>query len=375
MSNKQGKELLAETGVKLGILDSLLIGIFGRRQDVAREVITAKFGDTDFTEHPFGQPIFRPDIEDRRISEVKELAERVGINPNLAATIEYLLIDESCKYQAYLLQSGKILLEPPSIEEMRQNLLALTSEVAGSYEGGYDKHYPATRQYVLFEAKTAIDQIQTLPSHLSALDLGCATGPFTKILASRFEKVTAVDVSPEMCAVATAELGHQPNVKVMNADFESEEFWSSLGTERFNFITLTLGTASDVVNLDRLLTNIEKHLSNEGKVLLSFYNKEALVYSAGFLPWKPSLAAILDPDFSTVTVKEEYILHARGYTISELRDRAYGNMYVSGTTSYPTLLPVFPPELLANETTLSTICEMEQSNSHKGAYIILTLSK
>jgi len=51
-----------------------------------------------------------------------------------------------------------------------------------------------------------------------ALDLGCGTGGFTRLLAPRAAGVTAVDFSPEMLRVAAERSAHLPGIEWVQAD-------------------------------------------------------------------------------------------------------------------------------------------------------------
>jgi SAM-dependent methyltransferase len=75
--------------------------------------------------------------------------------------------------------------------------------------------------------------LRQLPERLGeALELGCGTGEFSRLLAQRCETVLAVDLSPRMIEAARARSMDHPNVEYGLADASSWEFPS----ERFDCV-------------------------------------------------------------------------------------------------------------------------------------------
>jgi SAM-dependent methyltransferase len=73
--------------------------------------------------------------------------------------------------------------------------------------------------------------LKQLPPRLGeALEIGCGTGEFVRLLAGRCERVVGVDFSPRMVEVAQARSEEHPNVEYLVADAASWEFPS----ERFD---------------------------------------------------------------------------------------------------------------------------------------------
>ncbi len=375
---------LTQTGRDLAILDSLLVGIYLKRIEVAYRVIQAKLGiyaELDQNDTPFGPQIFAPDREDARLQAVAELARKYGVNPNFASAMEYWLIDEGCKVQADFLQSNLVQLSQPTEEEMRDNLLSLTSEIADFYDDSYGGLYPATHEYFVYEETILNTVLTQLPSRYLALDLGCATAGFALKYTKTFEKVIAVDISADMCRVAKAKTEvHADNVYVVQADIESDVFWSQIEDNSVCFVSMSFGVASDVREIEYVIRQINRVLRRGGKALLSFYNKNALVYSFDFLPWRASLAAILDPGLETLTVNNKYVLSAKAYTPEELYElRMPNSIHIRHLVTFPALLPVVPPEICTNpaveERFVQLDVERANTGGEDGAYILCTLSK
>lgn len=62
------------------------------------------------------------------------------------------------------------------------------------------------------------------PSGGEALDIGCGTGAFSRLLAGRYRRVLALDLSPRMVQVAKARSGLFPNVEFWVADATTFDF-------------------------------------------------------------------------------------------------------------------------------------------------------
>jgi ubiquinone/menaquinone biosynthesis C-methylase UbiE len=73
--------------------------------------------------------------------------------------------------------------------------------------------------------------LRQLPRRLDgALEVGCGTGEFARLLAERCERVVAMDLSPRMIESARARSKDHPNIEYLVADAASWEFPS----ERFD---------------------------------------------------------------------------------------------------------------------------------------------
>lgn len=60
---------------------------------------------------------------------------------------------------------------------------------------------------------------QLPPRFESALEIGCGTGEFTRLLASRAKRVLALDLSPQMIRVAESQSENYPNIQYSHDDF------------------------------------------------------------------------------------------------------------------------------------------------------------
>jgi ubiquinone/menaquinone biosynthesis C-methylase UbiE len=67
--------------------------------------------------------------------------------------------------------------------------------------------------------------LKQLPSHCAdALDIGCGTGAFSRLLASRSDRVLALDLSPQMIRIAKERSKQVPNIDFQVADAMAWEF-------------------------------------------------------------------------------------------------------------------------------------------------------
>ncbi len=96
----------------------------------------------------------------------------------------------------------------PSIDKVRGDFDRLADL---SEEGGWDHnayYYPFL--------------LRQLPERFGeALEIGCGTGVFTRLLASRCERVVAIDLSPRMVEVARSRSKGHPNIEYEVADATS----------------------------------------------------------------------------------------------------------------------------------------------------------
>ena len=67
--------------------------------------------------------------------------------------------------------------------------------------------------------------MKQLPPHcMEALDIGCGTGAFSRLLAQRSERVLGLDLSPRMIEIARERSREYPNIDFLVADATAWEF-------------------------------------------------------------------------------------------------------------------------------------------------------
>lgn len=95
-----------------------------------------------------------------------------------------------------------------------------------------------------------------------ALDIGCGTGEFLRLLSKRFEKVTAIDLSPNMIQVAKQRSQQFPNIDFQVADVMQ---WEPTA-EQFDVI-VSIATLHHLP-VESLLPDLKAALKPGGKLII-----------------------------------------------------------------------------------------------------------
>ena len=335
--------------------------------------------------------IKRADIEDKRIAEMREWAIKHGINPHFAETLEYLLINESCKLQMIRFQSEQMSQNDIQDDDawynmLKQNLLVLTERWCGSYETHYDDSYFATKAYIQYEDELIRQEIQKLPDHSLMLDLGCATGRISLKFAEFFDQVVGYDLSQHM-QVKANELaersGLQTKVRFECADLEDG---LPILDSTVSFIVMNLGTASDIRAIRLIVQEALRVLKPGGRFLFSFYNRDALMYRWDILPWSTGLAASVNihkdsldvHSINNLGIEEIISIYARAYTVEETQTLFSEFDTKTELVTYPTVSSILPNELFVDQASVQNLVRTVDSklvDSGTGAYTIVTGEK
>jgi malonyl-ACP O-methyltransferase BioC len=159
------------------------------------------------------------------------------------------------------------------------------------------------------------------PGFKTILEIGCGTGNFTSLLATRFPgaKIVALDFSPEMLAVARRKL------QGMTVDFicaEGERFLQENPEKSFDLVTSN-GSLQWFSEIDRALQNIGRILVPGGSMFCSLFGPQSLKELGDGLqalqPFPENLAArsfpaperlrkVLQNNFSEESVEEELLV-------------------------------------------------------------------
>ena len=373
---------LQEIASRLKTVDIMIMELVLKRMELAGQV-------ADFKRQS-GEPIFRAAIEDSRINEVRDWATRHGLNPHFAETIEYLLINESCKLQMIQLQTihnglDSIVDEEERYGALKQNLLVLTERWSDTYDTKYDD-YVGTKAHLQFEHSLISEMITDLPDQSLLLDVGCATGKVALKYAHIFDKVLGFDLSEPMIkkARSSAELlGVQESVCFEVCDLENG---IPVSDETASLLVMNLGTASDVRNISFIVSESLRTLKPGARFLFSFYNRDALMNRWDIIPWSTGLAASVNIYKDTLDVhllnkqnmEEVLSIYARAYSVSEVEQIfAQHNVDIEIVT-HPTMSSILPNELLCGQEAaqeLITSTDLSLLNSGFGAYIIVTGKK
>jgi SAM-dependent methyltransferase len=326
------------------------------------------------------------EVEGRRLDVVARIAEQCGLNPHFARALFYLIIDESCKMQLVQLQGPhdqvwEELDEKKQYEILKSNLLRLTEAIALRYDADYVVRPSATHIYLQYERKFIRQQLQGLVGRSLAVDIGCATGHKTLKLLEKdfggFQRVIGYDISPAMIQCAQ-ENARTRNISEQQVAFNVADMDEGipLPDSSVSFALMNLGTAGDIRNITQLIQEVGRILAPGGRVCFSFYNKEALLYQLGFLPWSVSLAAEIDLRRHCLNVHaggQIYPVYARAYTVFEATNLVRQALNVTGTTTYPTVCSILPNTVFEEERIVKILKDIDHrvADLNLGAYILV----
>jgi SAM-dependent methyltransferase/chorismate mutase len=386
-------------------VDRLIMDLIKRRMDLAQLVARQKIRDSaEQKAAKSTKPgkarndenyleIYNRKRELERLKGIKSHADRIGLDSDFAQAMLYLLFGESIKEQVKLLQKTRQLdLETAEDKDrqaqLRQNLIELTEYICEKYDPGYTEVHHATDAYGEFEAELLAADIAKLKRRKLALDLGCGTGSLSLALATRhkFKQVRGYDVSKDMISVANRkkkQIGAE-NVMFESRDLEAGEFPAE--TNSVSYIVMNMGTASDMVDLTKMLGTIGRVLEPGGRFFLSFHNADALLYESRYLPWPTSLAAAYNSYTNCLDVRHRervFSIFTQPHSEETVRRVMPAELNIDEVTSYPVLSSILPNDLFTSLTP-ETIDEIDRglaksvgssALSSKGAYLILSGKK
>ncbi|MDO8451566.1 MAG: methyltransferase domain-containing protein [bacterium] len=369
------------------IEDKMILSLIKRRMDLASRVCLYKIRD--------GGDIYNKEREVERVEFARGLGNDYGLDPNFAAALQYFIIDESTKRQ--LIQKEGWPKDHPGIQldpgeptdaewydELKKNLLVLTERWCPSYDSDYERHAFATKAYLEFERTLIEREIGRLANRGTMIDLGCATGRLTYPLSEHFKFAVGYDVSPHMIEVANKKiLQHPVGSQVSFTQFDLEN-GIPICDGIASFVVMSLGTASDIPNIRRVIDETMRVLEPGGRFLFSFYNREALLYRWEFLPWSAGLVAFIDLKRNCLEVLSHDVEHARdellpvyahAYTLDEVRELFNGVCADIELSTYPTVSAILPDIVFENQPEAQKVVkglDAQLSTSSMGAYIIAT---
>ena len=374
--------------------NKVIIEAVANRMRLAEDMAEVKWKlHARWRSHKEGEPeeIVQPDREKVLLKEVRKLAAGEEISesfPDSIAALFTLVIGESCKVQMLNWQEKERKEKNGGAngeDKFRENLLVLTERWVHSYDSEYGgEKRPVVQACLDFEDEI----LEWVFSHLDehglnglALDIGTATGQKTLSVRKRFEAVWGYDVSPHMITAANAKItGAGDRIKFEVKDVE--EGIPALD-ESASFVILNLGTASDFRNTEKLLQEISRVLKRGGAAFLSFYNRDAILYSLEYLPWESALNARinLDKDFLEVGLPggKTLSIFASAYSLGELEKILPRHLTLMRHFTFPTISAILPNDILkenkAKETIIAFDKSLAENGSNSGAYLMLVLEK
>lgn len=370
---------LKQLGADLKRIDRMIVDLVHRRMGIARLVGYEKMRTQ--------QPMFRSEIEDQRLEEIAEYALSVGVNPNMARSVLYSLINESCKQQMILFQNSdasnlEVLEGKERADKLRSNLLHLTEAIAPKYDEVFYGNDFFSRVFTSYEKYRLMTFVETLTDRELALDLGCGTGHASFLLCAKFQSVVGFDISQHMQYHATL---NAERSGVENIDFICHDVEAGLPFEddSVSFVNMNYGAASDFMDFPCLLEEVRRVLKPGGGVFLSFYNMDSISQKFGFLPWKTDKSSTLNPYTNCLEVNvggQQVSVHAKPYTIKEVRELLEPSFNLGRSSSYPFLCSILPSEVLEGLDNFNDLvrleCEVGASDEvYSGSYLICETTK
>jgi len=386
--------------IDLDKTDRHIVALLAKRIELIRKVEEAKFS--------IGEPILREETEQEKLGKIVAQAQKKGLSLPFVQGLFYSLFSESCRVQARQRDQRNGFNPVPAGESederyrrLKQNLLDLTDQLLPGYKGSYNMDSFGTISYLDFEKdviKTEIGTTTSLGNNDMAIDLGCGVGLVSFAMTPHFQQVKGFNISPSMIAQASF-VRQSTGLDTLRASFEVLDIEDGLPleTESVSFVAMTLGTASDIKNIRRVLASIKRVLKKDGRFVLSFYNSAALFYRWS-LPWQVSLMAEMNPIDHCLNVHvgdRIFQLYARPYTTREVKKLlTKEGLLISSLYTYPALAAILPNELFygvdeaqkashrrevrtavfQEEETKRTIRQIDKGlvDSDMGAYILVT---
>jgi chorismate mutase/ubiquinone/menaquinone biosynthesis C-methylase UbiE len=370
---------LKELGKRIEAIDLLLLTLVAHRMNLSLNVGAYKKAK--------GENIYRRDAENKRLDIARFIAVNGGLDDNFAHALLYSIINESCKRQMIQLQDKDFQLpdfknEEEALENLRQNLLKLTKAVADYYDDSYDRRSFAIRSYRKFEEECILGAIADTRDRSLAIDLGCATGMQSVRLTDKFSSVIGYELSPDMVRIAREKITPDLTGRLSFEEHDLEQ-GIPLPDESVSFVLMNLGTASDIREIQKLIGEISRVLKRGGRYLMSFYNKDALVYKWDFLPWPDGLAAEINQSLSCLDVRvnqDTYSIYAKSYSTDEVEKMLGRTLAASlNIATFPTVSALLPNQSFdkGNEKAREAVDELDRqlSTLTNGAYIVATGEK
>jgi SAM-dependent methyltransferase len=174
------------------------------------------------------------------------------------------------------------------------------------------------------------------------------------------------------------------NVIFERRDIEAGEFPAETGS--VSYVVMNMGTASDMVDLPKMLATIGRILESGGRFFLSFHNADALLYESRYLPWPTSLAAAYNSYTNCLDVRHRervFSIFTQPHSEETVRRAMPAELNIDDVTSYPVLSSILPNDLFTSLTP-ETIDEIDRglaksarssALSSAGAYLVVSGKK
>lgn len=360
---------------RLDVLNWQMMLILVERLALVREVATQKKNKGNGVIHA---PSREAAIFDRTVDNCRIL----GLDPDYVLEIVSLMIAHAKDAECDVLGVNTFLdIHPKRQEDLRVNLLKLTSVTAPHYNDDYCKGHgsDAVQSYLRREQQLLRESISTLVHKNQAIDLGSATGKTVELLAQHFCCVRGLEVCPHMIEQARRETwpGH---VKFELVDLDEG---IPADDSSVSFAVANFGAASEVSQ--HLLQEVARVLESGGKGFLSFYNADA-ISNLWYYPWPSTLRAHLNTYNNTLEVwyrDKVYTVRGNGMTAYTLKQECERHgLTVEWVETYPTFLSIVPRFFFGSpryQKLVQAVTEVDNTlarqDSYRGTYLTALVRK
>lgn len=326
------------------------------------------------------EAILQLDREYDLIMKFSEIAKNSWEDERMMQMLIWLITATWKEKQRQILDRKNVFVqEEISLEELRNNLLSLTSEVAESYSKYWD-WFNATKLARGME----LDLLkENLPENKwVAIDLWCANWDITRFLSSKwFSQVNGYDVSPNMIREAK-KLNWWKGISYMEADLFN---WIPEKDNSVDLVVANFWSASEIN--DDIINEVNRILKKWWKAFLSFYNSESLM-DKWWQPWQSSIETVINTenDFIEIPIVNKNWTHkvfkvyakAKGYD-DILAELNWTELKVDWTYSHSFITSMMPPIFFDNEDRVNQAIDYEKAHcKHKPYlwhYLVFVLSK
>ncbi len=169
-----------------------------------------------------------------------------------------------------------------------ENTTSVITDISAENRAGYDLWATAYDTYV--NATVAVDDrgFPPLWRHVigrDVLEIGCGTGRHTVRLAAQGNRVTALDLSPGMLAVARGKLKDRPDVRLIEADITVDDIPGTFDA------ALSALVIEHIADLPRFFVRVAAALTPGGELFVSNLHPDKAAGGSG--------ARFVDPDTNT----------------------------------------------------------------------------
>ncbi len=253
--------------------------------------------------------------------------------------------------------------------------MALSNKAAKNYDKNYSKDNVYTTQYLYYEEDVLKKLINNFKNADLAIDLGCGTGRSIEIYKNKFKKVYGWDFSKEMTKICEEKFKNDNNVIIQNRNIEIDYF-KGLELNSIDFINASFGFGSFIFDINKFLDTAKKYLKENGKILITFYNKNSTIKDIE----TETFAAKLNSDNDGLIVnfgKGKCLIPCVSYNFEEIKNIVSNYFKIEKSESYSSLLQFFTEEELSNNKTLETVKYLENNikNRDLGFYILIIAEK